>query len=67
MVYINDPWEIGMSAFRAPNNGAQYTETYRQFVQKQASLSPKKPTSQAIYVAYLSEPPESDNPPETDS
>lgn len=56
MVYINDPWKVGMTSFQMPNPGAQYTETYREFVQKQAMLASGKSTSTAIFIAYLPAP-----------
>jgi hypothetical protein len=52
-VHINDPWERGMSQFRMPNAGAQYTETYRQFEQKQATLARRESNVQGIYIAHL--------------
>ncbi|MGH7596276.1 MAG: papain-like cysteine protease family protein [bacterium] len=52
-VHLNDPWERGMSQFRMPNAGAQYTETYRQFEQKQATLARRESNVQGIYVAHL--------------
>jgi hypothetical protein len=54
LVYINDPWEQGMTAFQASNRGAQYTETYRQFVEKQSTLARQEQHLNApIYVAHL--------------
>ncbi len=55
MLYINDPWERGMTEFRLPNAGAQYTETYRQFVDKQETLARQEMRVQGIYVARLIE------------
>lgn len=54
LVYINDPWEQGMTAFQPNNRGAQYTETYRQFVEKQSTLARQEANLNApIYVAHL--------------
>jgi len=51
---INDPWEQGMNAFRANNNGSRTTETYREFIRKQANLANREMTIDApIYVAHL--------------
>ncbi len=53
-LYINDPWEQGMTSFRPSNQGSQITETYSQFVQKQEALADR--TSHlpgAIYVSHL--------------
>ncbi|MEO7965417.1 MAG: papain-like cysteine protease family protein, partial [Gemmatimonadaceae bacterium] len=51
-VYINDPWEIGMGAFRLPNAGSQYTETFQRFVDKQETLGRQESASQGIYIAH---------------
>lgn len=54
LVYINDPWEQGMTAFQPNNRGAQYTETYRQFVEKQSTLARQEANLEApVYVAHL--------------
>lgn len=53
-LYINDPWEQGMTSFRVNNQGSQITETYIQFVKKQAALADR--TSRlpdAIFVSHL--------------
>lgn len=51
---INDPWEQGMTTFRPANRGSQYTETYRQFVEKQSTLAGQEANFNApIYVAHL--------------
>lgn len=53
-LHINDPWEQGMNAFQPDNRGSQYTETYRQFVQKQARLADREMDIDApIYVSHL--------------
>jgi hypothetical protein len=56
IVHINDPWERGMAAFRMPNAGAQYTETYRQFEATQAALARQEMAVNGIYVARLQNP-----------
>lgn len=53
-VVVNDPWERGMNAFRLPNRGARYTESYTRFVQMNEALGTselKEP--QPVYVAHL--------------
>lgn len=56
LLYINDPWEQGMTIFRPNNRGSQYTETYRQFVEKQSTLGGQEINLNApIYVAHLPE------------
>lgn len=58
LVHINDPWEQGMTSFRPSNRGSQYTETYRQFVEKQSRLARQEMRIDApVYVAYLRNPP----------
>ncbi len=53
-LYINDPWEQGMDTFQPNNRGAQYSETYRQFIQKQAALANRETAIEApIYIAHL--------------
>ena len=52
IVHVNDPWEQGMVAFRMPNRGAQYTETYQRFVEKQETLGRQEIALQGIYVAH---------------
>ena len=54
---INDPWETGMASFRLPNAGAQYSETYTQFVKKQETLARRElDLPGAIYVSHLRDP-----------
>jgi hypothetical protein len=50
---INDPWQLGMTTFSLPNNGAQYSETYREFEQKQRTLAIEETGLEGIYVAHL--------------
>ncbi|CBL45771.1 Hypothetical protein HDN1F_21880 [gamma proteobacterium HdN1] len=53
-LYINDPWEQGMTSFQPSNRGAQYTETFRQFEEKQATLATRERNVRApIYIAHL--------------
>jgi hypothetical protein len=53
-VYINDPWERGMLAFRWPNRGAQYSTTYKQFVAEVDNLAFAEMLEPApVYVAHL--------------
>jgi hypothetical protein len=52
LVYISDPWEQGMAAFRLPNSGSRYTETYQRFVEKQERLARRESALQGIYVAH---------------
>ena len=52
LVHINDPWEQGMAAFRMPNRGAQYTEAYQRFVEKQETLGRQEIALHGIYVAH---------------
>lgn len=50
---IYDPWQRGMRRFRMPNNGSIYTETYTEFVRKQAQLAGTELNQPApIYVAH---------------
>lgn len=56
-LFINDPWEAGMAEFRLPNAGAQYSETYTDFVRKQEALGRRESSIPgAVYVAHLREP-----------
>ena len=43
-LYINDPWPVGQ--------GAQYTETYTQFVARQETLARQEIKVQGIYIAH---------------
>ncbi len=52
LVHINDPWEQGMAAFRTPNAGSRYTETYQRFIEKQEQLARRESRLQGIYVAH---------------
>jgi len=54
-VFINDPWELGMTDFRLPNAGAQYTETYAQFVARTEKLAIAEDV-RGIYVAHALDP-----------
>jgi hypothetical protein len=51
---INDPWEQSLATFRPSNRGSQYTETFRQFEEKQATLAgQERAVGAPIYVAHL--------------
>lgn len=53
-LYVNDPWEANMTAFRLPNAGSTTSETYTQFVRKQEELARRElNNSGAIYVAHI--------------
>ena len=52
LVHVNDPWEQGMTAFRTPNAGSRYTETYQRFIEKQEQLARRESRLQGIYVAH---------------
>ena len=57
IVYINDPWQTGMTTFSMPNSGSQYTETYHQFQDKQDSLAMTElKIPGALYVAHVNVP-----------
>ncbi|MBC8137335.1 MAG: hypothetical protein H8F28_15755 [Fibrella sp.] len=57
-VIINDPWQKGMASFALPNAGAQYEETYRQFVTETERLARQEAGTfpNAIYVARSTRP-----------
>jgi hypothetical protein len=55
ILHILDPWQAGMTTFQLPNAGARYTETYEQFVAKQATLARRELNLQGIYVAHIRE------------
>lgn len=57
-VLVNDPWQKGMNLFSLPNAGAQYSQTYRQFIAESERLALKEATQfpKAIYVARSSAP-----------
>lgn len=57
-VLINDPWQKGMTTFSLPNSGAQYEETYTQFVAETEQLAREeaKAFPRAIYVARSTRP-----------
>jgi hypothetical protein len=54
-VHILDPWEPGMAAFRLPNAGGRYTETYAEYERKQRMLGGEEQKVQGIYVAHAKE------------
>ena len=54
LLYINDPWERGMSSFQSSNRGSQYTESYSEFLRKQSELAERETGLEApIYIAHL--------------
>jgi hypothetical protein len=55
-LHILDPWEPGMAAFKLPNAGGHYTETYAEYERKQATLGRQEQAVQGIYVAHVKEP-----------
>jgi hypothetical protein len=57
-VLINDPWQKGMNVFSLPNAGAQYEETYSQFVTETERLARREAVGfpRAIYVARSTRP-----------
>jgi hypothetical protein len=56
-LHILDPWEPGMAAFKLPNVGGRYTETYAEYERKQATLGQQEQGVQGIYVAHVKERP----------
>lgn len=65
-VYINDPWEQGMTRFHLPNRGARYTISYSNLVQQEETLArrelfdPRYDAKYPIYVAHLARRPHGD-------
>lgn len=50
---IYDPWEQGMTSFRASNTGSVYEQTYQEFVNRQETLAVRELSEpSAFYVAY---------------
>ena len=57
-VYINDPWQNGMTTFALPNSGSAYTQTYMSFTNQQDQLATSEATIVgAVYVAHLTSAP----------
>ena len=57
-VYINDPWQTGMTTFTMPNSGSAYTMTYLAFTNQQDSLATGEMTEVSpVYVAHLASSP----------
>jgi hypothetical protein len=54
-LHILDPWEPGMAAFKLPNAGGRYSESYAEYEAKQATLGLQEQTVQGIYVAHAKE------------
>jgi hypothetical protein len=53
-VYINDPWQTGMTSFTLPNSGSSYTQTYLAFTNQQDSLGSQELSEPSpVYVAHL--------------
>ena len=64
IVYINDPWQLGMRSFSLPNSGSAYTETYLKFTNKTDTLAAAENTVvNPIYVAHLPSAPQSPDVP----
>ena len=60
-VYLNDPWQQGMTTFRLPNTGSVYSMSYLAFIGQQETLARQEfsePTP--VYVAHLPRRPHSD-------
>ncbi|HKU76265.1 MAG TPA: papain-like cysteine protease family protein [Pyrinomonadaceae bacterium] len=68
ILHINDPWEQGMTVFNPNNRGSQYTETFTQFEEKQATLVGQERSIRApIYIAHLPQLPDWMNTPTAQS
>jgi ABC-type bacteriocin/lantibiotic exporter with double-glycine peptidase domain len=53
-VYVNDPWQTGMTNFTLPNTGSKYTQTYLSFTNQQDALATSEMSVVgAVYVAHL--------------
>lgn len=53
LLTIYDPWEQGMTRYRASNRGSTYQETYQQFVTRQERLATRELSEpSAFYIAY---------------
>jgi hypothetical protein len=54
-LYINDPWQTGMTNFSLPNTGSAYTMTYLAFTNQQDALATQEMSEvKPVYVAHLS-------------
>lgn len=54
LVYINDPWEKGMNAFRPGNRGSKYSMPFSAMMGQNEDLGTVELSENApIYVAYL--------------
>ena len=54
VVYVNDPWQSGMTSFSMPNNGSVYTQSYLQFTNQTDTLAQAEMTQiSPVYVAHL--------------
>ncbi len=52
-LYINDPWERGMTTFGPSNRGSVYTETFAEFEAKQRELAYREQEVHGLYIAHL--------------
>lgn len=54
VVFINDPWEVGMATFRSSNRGSAYAETYLTYESRQRTLAYEELQQYpaGIYVAH---------------
>jgi hypothetical protein len=54
IVYINDPWQLGMQQFSLPNSGSSYTKTYLEFTNQTDTLAYTEMSEiSPVYVAHL--------------
>jgi hypothetical protein len=54
IVAINDPWEVGMQAFRPNNRGSRYTRSYLRFTREVSRLGRSELDEPSpVYVAHL--------------
>ncbi|MDX2249405.1 MAG: M12 family metallopeptidase [Bacteroidia bacterium] len=52
-VYINDPWDRGMTSFREPNSGSQYNMTFTEFMREMENLGARELREpSAWYIAH---------------
>ena len=53
-IFINDPWERGMTTFRPSNRGSQYSQSYTEFLREYEGLGARELREPApVYIAYL--------------
>jgi hypothetical protein len=54
IVYINDPWQLGMTTFSLPNSGSTYSQTYLKFTNQTDTLASAEMSEVSpVYVAHL--------------